>query len=175
MRIPFIATAALVLFSLGPAFGQEGETGTGEGGGGRPAPEIRIIGNEEISESRLRQVASRELGTFADGSGRPADLADAAYVMESWIREQGYPTATVTFRMIDVRPEGGQTLVRSAAEWDQVDLVEFVIEEGRKAILGEVRFPGASAFDEDRLREFVPRGGLSAALPPTGGVTFRRP
>jgi outer membrane protein insertion porin family len=120
-------------------------------------PEVLIREETPFTARRLRRVAAEELEAVESGDGGAADAADAAYEIESWIRERGYPEAVVRLRLIDETP-AGDLRVNSSAAWETVDRLEVLVEPGEQVFLGEVTFPGAAAFDEERLRSFFPQG-----------------
>lgn len=128
------------------------------------APEIDIPEVEGASSRELRRVARRELRRVRSGDGGPMDLADAAYVMENHLRQQGYPRAFVSFSMYQTT-DNGDVEVRRADEWARVGRVVFSVRPGRRALVGRLTFSGVTVFSLDRVREFFPESGADEPQP----------
>lgn len=116
-----------------------------------PGPEIEFVGNHQVSDWALRNAARRELESFAEGR-RAADAADAAYSMEQELRQRGHPHGTVTFELA-------------------ANKVTFIVAEGPRAYLDEVRFEGRESVPADRLLPFFDFEGAGALG--TGRPLFR--
>jgi len=113
-----------------------------------PEVEVAIEGLADASERDLRFAARRELDDFHTRGRRPADLEDAAYAMELFLRGEGYAHAEASFR---AEPPDGA--IRRAI---------FTVVEGPRAVLDAISFPGASVLSEPELRAHfeLERGAL---------------
>ncbi len=121
------------------------------------APELIFVQTGPFRVRELRRQAEEELRLLESGDGRPADLADAVYRFETWVRDQGYPDGSVTAQMISLTPQGELT-VDMAGEFAGVDEIRITVDAGERVFLGEVDFDGADHFPEDDLRAYFPRG-----------------
>lgn len=142
-------TAAVLLIVLGsilarpassqptepPPAGQEGVVSA-----------IRFEGNKSISSADLRKAADRELAAFKDGGGRRSDADDAAFQMELAYRKAGYAFAAVDYRIERVADK---------------PTVTFIVTEGPRVRIGEIRFQGNSAFTSRELESFYEQGTMS--------------
>ncbi len=115
--------------------------------------QIKIEGDEAVSERTLRHGARREMAAYVKSGHRPADAADAAYALRRTLHEAGHPRAEVTFE-ITPSEDAPQTLT-------------FRVTEGPLAVLGDITFPGAETLPAERLIAFFkfPRTGLLRAGP----------
>ncbi|MBA3684378.1 MAG: BamA/TamA family outer membrane protein [Planctomycetes bacterium] len=115
---------------------------------------IEILGNDRVSDSHLLAVARRELENWRKHRRR-ADLADAAYAMQSLLLERGHPKAEVEAS-------------------DIATGARFMVIEGPRVHIDDVRFPGACRDRVDHLEEFVVAGsglfGLGRQVFSTKGV-----
>ena len=104
---------------------------------------FRIEGTRYVDQADLTQAAFPELVELDRGEQRRAYAYDAAYSMERFLKNNGYPDGEVAFDM-----DG--------------DVAVFHVTEGRIAGLRHVRFEGVTAFPEATLREFFDfsRSGL---------------
>lgn len=112
-------------------------------------PDMRIEGNREVDDADLISPAERYLKRFVENDRRPADADDAAYAMQTSLREQGYTDAQVTFEI------KGSDLV-------------FDVEEGPLARFGKVRFEGVESLpveDLEKLFDFKGSGFLDLGPP----------
>lgn len=101
----------------------------------RPREAAAPVAFEGLVEARardLRFAARRELADFEARGRRDADLEDAAYAMELALREGGFAHASVTFRR-------------------EPERVVFVVDEGPRAVLDAIEFPGATAFPKEAI------------------------
>ena len=101
---------------------------------GLPA-NVRIEGNEAVTDRALADAAALELETFAEKGRREADAEDAAWSMERHLQEQGYHDAKVEYAL-----ESGTAVFR--------------IEEGHRALLSGVRLVGVKHLDREKLLEY---------------------
>ncbi|MFW5738434.1 MAG: hypothetical protein ACOCYX_05935, partial [Spirochaetota bacterium] len=67
-------------------------------------PAIVFDGNDTFTDDVLLGAAARELRGIRRGEGSPADLVDAAYTIETWYADQGFPDANVRVRMVNELP-----------------------------------------------------------------------
>ena len=112
-------------------------------------PQMRVEGNQVVEDSDLVAAAERYLKAFVKNGRRPADADDAAFTMETYLREEGFPEARVRF------DQNGDALV-------------FHVEEGPRARFGRVRFEGVSQIpvaDLEKLFEFEGSGFLALKTP----------
>lgn len=127
-------------------------------------PEIVFSGLESFSEAELRKEAVEELSPVESGAGNPANVADAAYRMQSYMKSQGYPDAKVEFRLYDT-DYSPPLVIRDSSDWHLVTEVKFMVHSGRKIFMGTISFPGAHAFSPDYLRALA---APSTIYRPTG-------
>jgi outer membrane protein assembly complex protein YaeT len=122
--------------------------------------EIRFLGNDSVDAADLREVIEREIQAVREG-GAVADLIDAAFTLEEWYSGEGFPDADVQVRLLNTDAEGELEVVTDTTRFGNVDRVEFVVREGERFFLGDVRFRGNTSFSDETLAEYVPRtGGL---------------
>ncbi len=95
----------------------------------------RIEGNTYTDTMDLVRAAYLELVELGKGKQRRAHAYDAAYSMQRFLKNNGYPDGEVTFEM-----EG--------------DVAVFNVQEGRIAGLRHVRFEGVKSQSEATLREY---------------------
>ncbi|MFP4384033.1 MAG: outer membrane protein assembly factor [Spirochaetia bacterium] len=119
---------------------------------------IEFRGNEIFPNSALREAAKRELDSFTEPGGTPADLADAAYTIQAFYITEGFPEAKVTAALIDTDGDE-ERKITNIENWKQMDIAAFIIQEGSRYFLGKVTFPGAEVFDAEKLRSYIPTGG----------------
>ncbi len=129
----------------------------GASGHAADAPEVVFVQTGPFRVRELRRQAHEELRLLESGDGRAADLADAVHRIESWVREQGYPDASVTAQMISLTPQGELT-VDMAGEFASVDEIRMTVDAGERVYLGTITFDGVSRFAEDDLRAYFPAG-----------------
>ncbi|MFW5689249.1 MAG: BamA/OMP85 family outer membrane protein [Spirochaetota bacterium] len=122
-------------------------------------PRIVFLGNDSFDAQELESVVERELEAIRESEGTAADLVDAAFALEGWYADQGFPDASVRFRMIDVVGEALERTVSDTAAFPLVDRVEFLITEGSRLFLGTVSFEGNESIPDAVLRQYVPRRG----------------
>ncbi|ADH86807.1 BamA/OMP85 family outer membrane protein [Desulfurivibrio alkaliphilus] len=105
------------------------------------APEVtfRFIGNQALSEERLRNAAAADLRLFAR-YGRLTAIDDAAYLMQLTYRRAGYHFAEVDYEL---------------HETPAATRVDLLISEGPKVVLGETSFTGNTVFSNRELRTLV--------------------
>ena len=108
--------------------------------------EIVFQGNAALSESKLRQVADKELEAFDKEGHKPADIDDATYQMQISYRKAGYALATVDYK---IEREGAQTKVT------------FIISEGPRTIIRNITFSGNAAISRDELLPFFEKSRTS--------------
>ncbi|MHC4940329.1 MAG: BamA/OMP85 family outer membrane protein [Planctomycetota bacterium] len=105
---------------------------------------VEIAGNEGVKTRDLEYAARRELSAFQKKGNRAADLADAAYAMEMRLRRDGYAHGTVKF---EVQPSE-----------EAPEKAIFRVDEGPRARIAAVSFPGAQDFTHEQLMRFFPGG-----------------
>ena len=125
--------------SLQAAAGSEAEEATSG------SYELVFQGNIALSESKLRQVAHKELEAFDKEGHKPADIDDAAYQMQISYRKAGYAMATVDYK---IEPEGTRTKVI------------FIISEGARTIIRNITFTGNAAIPRDELMPFFEKSRI---------------
>ena len=122
---------------------------------------VQFSGNQTFPAEELRSAIAREIAGAAPTPDAITDLIDAAFTLESWYNEQGFPDAVVRVRLVDQSGDGTSRLITSPGEYAQVDSVTYEIDEGTRLYLGEVDFEGNRAFGDTTLARYVPRqGGL---------------
>lgn len=114
----------------------------GCGGKDRGVP-IVWEGNDRLGQDELAAIARREIESF-QRRHRRSDLADAAYAMEARLLDRGHPHGRVTFELI-----GSE---------EQPQKVVFRVDEGPRAHIDSIDFPGRTGFAAERLREFFTAG-----------------
>jgi outer membrane protein insertion porin family len=97
---------------------------------------IVFQGNSALNESVLRRDAAVELEAFEEEGHRPADIDDAAFQMQLAYRKAGYAFAVVDYR-IETR--------------EALTTVTFLISEGPRVIIREIRTVGNEAFSDEVL------------------------
>lgn len=110
-----------------------------------PSDEVEIVlqGAQEHSDGELLAIMGEDLRTYEEDGFQKTALDDAAWRLEEHLRAQGYPQAQVGYALDSSRPERPRAT--------------FQIAEGERAAIVELAFPGAQAFDHDRLRAFLLR------------------
>ena len=121
----------------------------------QPTPRVTFEGNARFSASELRSVVAREIESVQGADGSAGDVIDAASSIEQWYVNQGFPDATVRVRMLD----GDGSTVSEPSRFDRVMRVVFLVEEGSRFFLGNVRFEGNEAFSDTVLSRYLPRRG----------------
>ncbi|HEX6201773.1 MAG TPA: POTRA domain-containing protein [Thermoanaerobaculia bacterium] len=111
--------------------------------------EVDFVGNEEIGDDRLRQLVQTTpaglLSTlpFVDGGALVDEVLTADLDnVRAFYRLEGYLDARVGPAEIERRGDGLHVAVP--------------IEEGARRTVGEIRFSGLEALDEDEIREAIP-------------------
>ena len=85
--------------------------------------EFTFSGLNQVSRGQLLSAAQRALVPFRNGEGTPADVANAAYSMELWLKQQGFAQAAVDFRYFN-GPDGNRTYFETDRNWDATDGTE---------------------------------------------------
>ncbi|MFW5688481.1 MAG: POTRA domain-containing protein, partial [Spirochaetota bacterium] len=134
-------------------------------------PAIVFDGNDTFTDDVLLGAAARELRGIRRGEGSPADLVDAAYTIETWYADQGFPDANVRVRMVNELPGAPDQTVADVDDFGMVDRVDFLVAEGQRLYLGRVEFEGNNAFADAVLEQYVPRRG--GAILGAGRPLFR--
>ncbi len=98
---------------------------------------LRLSGQRHLSEAELREALADDLPDFAEDTRRRAAVDDGAYSLELLCRANGHPFARVEW-----------TIRRDA---DGVDNVEYLVDEGPRTWLEEVRWEGNTALSENTL------------------------
>lgn len=160
MRLLFFAiTATLLAVSLltgMPAAAASAADATARPAAG-PLPDgeggwrITVSGNRAMTEATLLASATEELRHFANQGHGVSAIDDAAFQMETLYRRAGYAKAMVDY---EVRPETRQAI--------------FLVQEGRRLMVRELRFVGNRALNRQRLLELDPE--VQAAV--LGGRLF---
>jgi outer membrane protein assembly complex protein YaeT len=104
-----------------------------------PAAEIRFQGNAGLSAAALRQAAAAELADFEQRGERRSDIDDAAFQMEQAYQREGFAFARVDYEI--ERADGRAT-------------VTFLVSEGPRVLVGEIRISGHQAIDVETLKAF---------------------
>jgi len=102
---------------------------------------IRIEGNTAFTRDELAEVVRAEIGEAADGRISKADVDDAAFALEVFHRERGFPFVLVDY---DWEPESGRATFR--------------VDEGNRVRVDSIRILGQRAFDEEAVQALF--GGL---------------
>ncbi len=100
---------------------------------------ISVSGNRAMTEAKLLVAASEELRQFTAQGHNVSAIDDAAFQMETLYRRAGYAKAMVDY---EIRPE-----TRAAI---------FQVQEGRRLLVGELRFVGNQGVGSDRLLALDP-------------------
>lgn len=93
--------------------------------------DVTIDGDHEAADSDLHAQALRPLETWRTNGHRPADLQDAAYAMESFLWDQGYPFADVRFTNDLTNPKHPQAVFHIAAG-DHITLGPIIFTDSDK-------------------------------------------
>jgi len=103
-----------------------------------PQPEYRIFyeNNASFTSTRLETLIEKDLERFKESRGSLSYLDDAAYTIERFYREQGFPEALVDFEVRET-PQGKAFV--------------FVITEGRQVSIESVSVIGNFHFTTERL------------------------
>ncbi len=109
--------------------------------------QLHFRGNESLSDRDLEKAAVDELVDLERNGYRRAEVDDAAFMMESHYRSLGWPDARVRYK------------TRRA---DRKLQATFIIEEGPRCALGQVRVRGAKALSREQVRGFFIPGGSDA-------------
>ncbi len=107
---------------------------------------VSFEGNEALEESRLREAIPADLEGIEAGKDLGMAVDDAAYLLESYYRREGYHFAVVGY---EISEEKGR--------------VVFEIEEGPRVLLGDLTFEGNDFFADQDLEIFFGRGGKSVS------------
>lgn len=106
---------------------------------------LRFEGDRKVDRAELSTAARRELADFQEHPSEAA-LADAAYAMEQELRQQGFAHGRVR---IGLHPSE-----------EQPEVAVFQVDEGPRAYLEQLEFPGATRFSEERLRGLLKAEGV---------------
>jgi outer membrane protein assembly complex protein YaeT len=120
---------------------------------------LELRGQQDVSEADLRDALAHDLPDFAEADRRRAAVDDGAYALELLCRSRGHPFARVEW-----------TLTRAA---DGVDDVVYLVEEGPRTLLEEVRFEGNASLADATLRPLFFGGERLLGLSPTPYVESR--
>ena len=118
--------------------------------------ELKFSGNESFVAGTLQRAAREDLRDFEETGFRRASVDDAAYTIESYYREQGFPFTLVTYEL--QVPEEGQPKVL------------FTVTEGPRCLLGDVRFTGNQFFRSKDLKGLI--GGPTTSLFGLGSLYY---
>ncbi|MDZ4772000.1 MAG: BamA/TamA family outer membrane protein [Planctomycetota bacterium] len=110
--------------------------------------EVRYVGNEALSETRIDTVLERFFKDFADARFKKSAVDDAAFDIERAYLAAGFPEVRVDYTFKE----------REAG----LPLAEFTIHEGQSVEFEEAVFEGATAFSKSELEAFF--------APPTSGL-----
>ncbi|MBZ5497908.1 MAG: outer membrane protein assembly factor BamA [Acidobacteriia bacterium] len=101
--------------------------------------EIKYVGNKSFTESNiLDQFKERKVGIVQDSIYEPAKIRAAERALRDLLLQNGRPLGTVHSEIEQVPPSS----VR----------LKFVIDEGPKVRIGDIRFVGAKVFSEEELK-----------------------
>ncbi len=100
--------------------------------------ELEFSGHESFVGGTLQRAAREDLRDFEETGFRRASVDDAAYTIETFYRQQGFPLTTVAYDL--EHPEGGRPIVR------------FTVVEGPRCILDDVRFSGNEFYSSKDLK-----------------------
>jgi outer membrane protein insertion porin family len=101
--------------------------------------EIKYVGNKSFTESNiLDHFKERKVGLTIDSQYDPAKIRQAERALIDLLAMNGKPLGTVHTEVDPIPPSS----VR----------VRFVMDEGPKVRIGEIRFIGAKVFQDDELR-----------------------
>lgn len=96
---------------------------------------VGFVGNESYSDTKL----AKETDLKAGGALSDQMILDARRKLESYYRESGYPDVSITHRFQPSVTGAGAELI-------------FLIDEGGKSEIDNIRFEGNSVFDDRTLR-----------------------
>jgi outer membrane protein insertion porin family len=133
---------------------------------------VVITGVPEAIQNDVRAVIDDAIETIESGGGKAADVADSAYAVEQFLRDQGYAGARVEYKMYRITAPGTRVQVRTAAEWPSVRRVEFLVTAGRKTYFGTFRFVGNEHFTDEELAQQMPAGSEAGAQALPAGRTL---
>lgn len=109
--------------------------------------EVRFVGNHSMGEGELRAACVDDLKDLETRGYRRSNADDTAFQVESYYHSQGFPQATVEYR---IEVESGHAVVT------------LVVVEGPQILLRNVAFTGNQHFSSEELRALLesPRRGL---------------
>ena len=136
-----LAIAALALLA-GACRSQEPAVGTPSGPLEEAVSiEVAFEGRVTFSSKRLLEVIAPDLEDLGRRASLRAAVDDAAFSLERFYREQGFPACLVSYETDP--PEDGKVRAR------------LQIEEGPRVAIEELRFHGNQAFDSSELESFL--------------------
>jgi outer membrane protein insertion porin family len=117
-----------------------------------PRPDYRYIfaNQKAYGPGTLLERARADLDRFEKENGAVSFLDDAAYTLERFYRERGYPQVEVTFAVSEI--PGGKAVV-------------FTVNEGPEVRVGSVSVVGNFAFSTNRLLELAECQALREGAP----------
>lgn len=104
-----------------------------------PAWSIVISGNQALTTEHLLLAAQEELDIFAQQGHAPSAIDDAAFVIETQYRHEGYADAIVDYEVNE-----------------HVHQVVFRVHEGRRIMLSDIIFVGNQGLGRGRLLSLDP-------------------
>lgn len=104
-----------------------------------PAWDIVISGNQALTTGRLLEAAKADLDTFANQGYAASAIDDAAFVIETQYRHEGYASATVDYEINELSHQ-----------------VVFRIQEGGRILLRDIVFSGNQNVGSKRLLGLAP-------------------
>lgn len=111
--------------------------------------DVRFRGVASFREGTLLLAMREELRDFEDEGFSAAAIDDAAYTLQGWYQDQGFPFALVEYAL--ERSEGGRPRVTLR------------VEEGPRVVVAEVRLRGNEHFDAEALSREL-QGPTTGAL-----------
>jgi len=109
--------------------------------------EIEFEGHETFGDGRLEQAIVDDVQTFEESRGSKAAVDDMAWVLERFLKDEGFPFGHVTY------------------EWTQDESftsARFLIDEGPRTEIEELTLEGVQRFDPESLIDsFIATGGAS--------------
>lgn len=138
---------------------------------GSDSPIVELLGTEDQLTSQIRSTNQESLTLLESGDARAADVADTAYRIEQFLRQEGYAAAEVEYRMYRIDDTGSRIEVRTASEWSSVQQIEFRVTAGKKTYFGTFRFQGNEYFSDEELRGLTPR---PSALPNQTPIPYQQ-
>ncbi|KAA3605810.1 MAG: outer membrane protein assembly factor BamA [Planctomycetota bacterium] len=150
MKAFFVCWVLLVFGGCAAAESEPQEPPAAEPQGAIRAADFEFEGNQNIGRGELENAAVDEFVDLEKYGYRRAEVDDAAFMMESYYRDQGYPFARVRYRY---RPQGDRLLVR------------FLVEEGPRTNLEKIRITGNSLFTNQELYGFFLTGNATEPGP----------